>query len=98
MDIGYLAQYVLSGIMLGVVYAMVAVGFTLYFGVLDVINFSHGDVLTAGAFVSLATYLGLRGMGIESPVVLLFVMLLAGLDTMALLGILVARFFVLPLR
>ena len=53
MDIGFLAQYVLSGIMLGVVYAMVAVGFTLYFGVLDVVNFSHGDVLTAGAFVTI---------------------------------------------
>jgi branched-chain amino acid transport system permease protein len=98
MDIGFLAQYVLSGVMLGVVYAMVAVGFTLYFGVLDVINFSHGDVLTAGAFVSLATYLGLRGMGIDSPAVLLAVMLLAGLGAMALLGVVVAKFFVLPLR
>ena len=98
MDIGFLAQYVLSGVMLGVVYAMVAVGFTLYFGVLDVINFSHGDVLTAGAFVSLATYLGLRGMGVDSPAVLLAVMLLAGLGAMALLGVVVAKFFVLPLR
>jgi branched-chain amino acid transport system permease protein len=98
MDLGFLAQYVLSGVMLGVVYAMVAVGFTLYFGVLDVINFSHGDVLTAGAFVSLATYLVLRATGVESPVVVLTLMLAAGLGSMALLGILVARFFVLPLR
>jgi branched-chain amino acid transport system permease protein len=97
-DIGYLAQYVLSGIMLGVVYAMVAVGFTLYFGVLDVINFSHGDVLTAGAFVSIATYLGLKAAGIESPAVLLALMLVAALGSMALLGMLVARSFVLPLR
>lgn len=98
MDIGFLAQYVLSGIMLGVVYAMVAVGFTLYFGVLDVINFSHGDVLTAGAFVSLATYLGLRAAGIDSPAVVLMIMLAAGLGGMALLGLVVARFFVLPMR
>jgi len=98
MDIGFLAQYVLSGIMLGVVYAMVAVGFTLYFGVLDVINFSHGDVLTAGAFVSLATYLGLRAAGVESHVVMLPIMLAAGLGAMALLGLAVAKFFVLPMR
>jgi branched-chain amino acid transport system permease protein len=98
MDIGFLAQYVLSGVMLGVVYAMVAVGFTLYFGVLDVVNFSHGDVLTAGAFVSLATFLGLRAAGVESPVVMLVVMLVAGLGSMAILGMVIARFLVLPLR
>lgn len=98
MDIGYLAQYVLSGVMLGVVYAMVAVGFTLYFGVLDVINFSHADVLTVGAFVSLAVYLGLKAAGIELPFVVLAIMLVAGLAGMAALGMVIAKFFVLPLR
>ena len=44
MDLGLLGQYAFNGLMLGVVYAMVAVGFTLFFGVLDVIKFSHGDV------------------------------------------------------
>jgi branched-chain amino acid transport system permease protein len=97
MDIGFLAQFVLSGVMLGVIYAMVAVGFTLYFGVLDVINFSHADVLTAGAFLSLATYLGLRAAGIELPAVLLAGMLVAGLVAMAAVGMGIARFFVLPL-
>ena len=98
MDIGYLAQYVLSGVMLGVVYAMVAVGFTLYFGVLDVINFSHADVLTVGAFVSLIAYLGLTAAGIELPLVVLALMLVAGLAGMAALGMVIAKFFVLPLR
>jgi branched-chain amino acid transport system permease protein len=98
MDIGYLAQYVLSGVMLGVVYAMVAVGFTLYFGVLDVINFSHADVLTLGAFLSLAVYLGLKAAGIDVPFVVLAIMLVAGLAGMAALGMVIARFFVLPLR
>jgi branched-chain amino acid transport system permease protein len=98
MDIGYLAQYVLSGVMLGVVYAMVAVGFTLYFGVLDVINFSHADVLTVGAFVSLAVYLALKAAGIDLPFVVLAIMLVAGLAGMAALGMVIAKFFVLPLR
>jgi branched-chain amino acid transport system permease protein len=97
MDIGFLAQFVLSGVMLGVIYAMVAVGFTLYFGVLDVINFSHADVLTAGAFLSLATYLGLRAAGVEAPWVLLAGMLVAGLAAMAAVGMGIAKFFVLPL-
>ena len=56
MDAGLLAQYVMNGLMLGMMYALVAVGFTLFFGVLDVIKFSHGDVLTVGAFTALATY------------------------------------------
>ena len=46
MDAGLLAQYVMNGLMLGMMYALVAVGFTLFFGVLDVIKFSHGDVLS----------------------------------------------------
>ncbi|MEK9875109.1 MAG: branched-chain amino acid ABC transporter permease, partial [Betaproteobacteria bacterium] len=44
MDLGFLAQFFVNGLVLGVIYALVAVGFTLFFGVLDVIKFSHGDV------------------------------------------------------
>src|SRR6266700_3258709 len=60
MDPSVLGQYVANGLMLGVIYAMVAVGFTLFFGVLDVIKFSHGDVLMVGAFAGLATFIGVR--------------------------------------
>ena len=66
MDVGLLAQYIMNGLMLGMMYALVAVGFTLFFGVLDIIKFSHGDVLTVGAFTALATYVGLRSAGIGS--------------------------------
>lgn len=84
--------------MLGVIYAMVAVGFTLFFGVLDVIKFSHGDVLTLGTFVGLMSYLGLQAAGIQSPVVLLLIVAFAAIASMAVLGALLAKFFVLPLR
>ena len=60
MDAGLFAQYVMNGLMLGMMYALVAVGFTLFFGVLDIIKFSHGDVLMVGAFTALATYVGLH--------------------------------------
>ena len=66
MDAGLFAQYIMNGLMLGMMYALVAVGFTLFFGVLDVIKFSHGDVLTVGAFAALATYVGLHAIGINS--------------------------------
>ena len=65
MDAGLLAQYVMNGLMLGMMYALVAVGFTLFFGVLDVIKFSHGDVLTVGAFAALATFVGLHAARLQ---------------------------------
>ncbi len=98
MDIGLAGQYLLNGLMLGVIYAMVAVGFTLFFGVLDVIKFSHGDVVMTGAFVGLATFIGLQDLGVESSVALLLAVSVAALISMALLGALIARFLILPLR
>jgi branched-chain amino acid transport system permease protein len=98
MDFGLAGQYLLNGLMLGVIYAMVAVGFTLFFGVLDVIKFSHGDVVMVGAFVALATCLGLQELGLASQLALVLGIGIAALASTALLGALIARFLVLPLR
>jgi len=91
-------QYLINGLMLGVMYALVAVGFTLFFGVLDVIKFSHGDVLTVGAFVGFATYLALKGSGVGSPLIQLIAVTTVAMAAMAALGALIARALVLPLR
>jgi branched-chain amino acid transport system permease protein len=98
MDPGLVGQYVINGLMLGLIYAMVAVGFTLFFGVLDVIKFSHGDVVMVGAFVALATLLGMQSLGVTSPALLLLLAASTAVIAMAVLGALVARFLVLPLR
>lgn len=98
MDLGLLAQYVMNGLMLGTMYALVAVGFTLFFGVLDVIKFSHGDVLTVGAFTGLATYIGLSQIGVSWPAIQVLAVVLAATGAMALLGALIAQTLVLPLK
>jgi branched-chain amino acid transport system permease protein len=98
MDLSLLGQYVLNGLMLGTIYAMVAVGFTLFFGVLDVIKFSHGDVLMVGAFTGLVAYLGLSELGVQSNAVLSLGVMLAAVLLIALLGAAMARWLVLPLR
>ena len=98
MIMGLVAQYVMNGLMLGMMYALVAVGFTLFFGVLDVIKFSHGDVLTVGAFTALATFVGLQALGSNSQWFDLVVLLVVATFAMALLGTLIARYFVMPLR
>ncbi len=98
MDVGLFGQYVMNGLMLGMMYALVAVGFTLFFGVLDIINFSHGDVLTVGAFTGLATYLGLNEIGITWAPAQLVIVLLVATTCMAALGAVIARYLVLPLK
>ena len=98
MNAALLAQYVMNGLMLGMMYGLVAVGFTLFFGVLDVIKFSHGDVLTVGAFTALATFAGVNAIGLASPWLALLLMLVIATLAMAFLGMLIARFLVMPLR
>ncbi len=93
-----LGQYLVNGAMLGMMYALVAVGFTLFFGVLDIIQFAHGDVLTAGAFAGLGAYTALSAAGVASPAVLLVAVILAAALSMALVGAVLARVLVLPLR
>src|ERR1051326_4713090 len=98
MDAGPLPQYVTKGLIVGMMYALVAVGFTLFFGVLDVIKFSHGDVLTVGAFTALAVFAGLSALGLKSPWLDLIIMLVLATAAMALLGMVIARYLVMPLR
>jgi branched-chain amino acid transport system permease protein len=97
MSLALLGQYLVNGLMLGMMYGLVAVGFTLFFGVLDVIKFSHGDVLTVGAFTAFATYLAI-GAAVSAPWLQLIIVAIAAMLAMAALGALIARFLVLPLR
>ena len=97
MTFALLGQYLVNGLMLGLMYGLVAVGFTLFFGVLDVIKFSHGDVLTVGAFTGFATYLAIKAT-VSVPWLQLVIVSIAAMLAMAVLGALIARFLVLPLR
>src|ERR1700732_1979682 len=97
-DLSLFGQYLINGAMLGVMYALVAVGFTLFFGVLDVIKFSHGDVLTVGAFTGFATYLALKAAHVGSPLFRLIALSTVAMAMMAVLGAAIARYLGLPLR
>lgn len=54
----YFAQQIINGLSLGLVYALVAIGFTLIFGILNVVNFAHGEIYTVGAFAGLLLIVG----------------------------------------
>lgn len=53
MDFGYIAQQLINGLILGSLYALVAVGFSMTYGIIRLINFAHGDITTIGAFTTL---------------------------------------------
>lgn len=82
-------QQAINGLMLGSVYALIAVGFTLLFGVLGVINLAHGEVAMIGAFMALAA----ARLGLPFPAALV----VAALGTMAL-SLVVERLCFRPFR
>ena len=71
MDLAVWAQQVVNGLSIGLVYALMAIGFTLIFGVLNVVNFAHGEIYTIGAFVGLLVITAL-----QPPLWLVFVLVL----------------------
>src|SRR5258705_12667833 len=92
-----LFQQVLNGLAIGSVYAIFALGYTLIFSVLRIINFTHGAIFTLGAY---ATYLltgsplGINGLlaGLQLPFRLPFVLaLLGGSIVAAICGVIVER-------
>ncbi len=93
-----LGQYLINGLMLGTIYALVAVGFTLFFGVLDVIKFSHGDVLMVGAFTGFTAASGAAAMGFHHPLAQLAATVVFALAGTALLGAAIAKWLILPLK
>jgi len=92
-----LLQQALNGLMLGVMYALIAVGFTLFFGVLDVIHFSHGDIYMLGAFAGLTALAAATAAGVGSGVVALAFAFLASILVTGLIGVAAERLCVKPL-
>lgn len=92
------AEYLFSGLMLGIMYALVAVGFTLFFGVLNIINFSHGDVLAVGSFSGLIAFAALQLVGLDLPLFSFIFVLFVGFSVTGILGAVIAWAFVIPMR
>lgn len=88
--VGYIAQQLVNGLILGSMYALVAIGFTMIYGIIRLINFAHGDIVMIGAFVTLG--LVISGQ-IPFPVIIILV-ILAG----ALMGIIIERAAFRPMR
>jgi branched-chain amino acid transport system permease protein len=72
-------QQLINGITLGSIYGLIAIGYTMVFGIIGMVNFAHGDVFMVSAFIALIAFLLLTTIGVSSLAVILFVMLLAAM-------------------
>jgi branched-chain amino acid transport system permease protein len=99
--IGIFPQVVLDGLVLGFMYALIALGYTMVYGVLEFINFAHSEIFVVGAFVGVEILLGLKARGVLgslSPFLVLILLLLAGMLVSGLLAAAVERVAYRPLR
>ncbi|HEX8700502.1 MAG TPA: branched-chain amino acid ABC transporter permease [Myxococcaceae bacterium] len=92
-----LLQHLINGLAAGTIYALVALGYTMVYGVLKLINFAHGDVMMVGVYMGYATAytLGRQNQKTFLGVVLIFLVAMGGC---ALMGFLIERFAYRPLR
>ncbi|OIK14968.1 branched-chain amino acid ABC transporter permease [Bacillus sp. MUM 116] len=94
-------QVLIDGLTLGAVYAVIALGYTMVYGILELINFAHGEIFMTGAFMGTAILLVLTGMGwmsaVPAIVMLITALLLTALLT-GLLGMGIERVAYRPLR
>ncbi|MCO5145284.1 MAG: branched-chain amino acid ABC transporter permease LivH [Aquamicrobium sp.] len=95
----YFVQQLINGLTLGSIYGLIAIGYTMVYGIIGMINFAHGDIFMIGSFIALAMFLILTSvLGFAFlPVVLLIVLIVAMVFTSAW-GWTVERLAYRPLR
>jgi len=94
----YFAQQLINGVTLGSIYGLIAIGYTMVYGIIGMINFAHGDVFMVGAFIALIAFLILVAMGVTAIPLALLIVLLIAMALTSLYGWAVERLAYRPLR
>src|SRR6202142_419931 len=94
----YFVQQLINGITLGSIYGLIAIGYTMVYGIIGMINFAHGDIFMVGAFLALIAFLVLVAFGITAVPLALLIVLLVSMALTALYGWTVERIAYRPLR
>jgi branched-chain amino acid transport system permease protein len=93
-------QTVVNGLVTGCIYALIALGYTMVYGILKLLNFAHGDVYMVGAYIGyfvIQWFGGPNALVIPVPLLIFLMLLLAAAGT-GLLGVAIERFAYRPLR
>jgi len=100
--IAQLTQQFFNALTIGGIYALIALGYTMVYGIIELINFAHGDIFMVGAFFAMTFFVSLGfTSAISDPAVLLLVLTAGFLVTMpltGLVGVTIERFAYRPLR
>ncbi|MFA5915591.1 MAG: branched-chain amino acid ABC transporter permease [Burkholderiales bacterium] len=90
-------QQIINGLTLGSVYAIVALGYTMVYGIIQLINFAHGELVMIGAMVAFSVINALAGTHLP-PVLIVFIGILAAIPVCMLVGYAMERIAYRPLR
>ncbi len=92
-------QQLINGLTLGSIYGLIAIGYTMVFGIIGMVNFAHGDVFMVSAFIALITFLILTTwLGVGSIALALLVMLIVAMVLTSLVNWTIERIAYRPLR
>jgi branched-chain amino acid transport system permease protein len=92
-------QQLINGITLGSIYGLIAIGYTMVFGIIGMVNFAHGDVFMVSAFVALVAFLIVTTwLGISSVALALLIMLIAAMLFTSLVNWVIEKVAYRPLR
>src|ERR1700688_3379145 len=92
-------QQLINGITLGSIYGLIAIGYTMVFGIIGMVNFAHGDVFMVSAFIALIAFLILTTwLGITSVALALLIVLVVAMLFTSLVNWVIERIAYRPLR
>ena len=94
----YFLQQLINGLTLGAIYGLIAIGYTMVYGIIGMINFAHGEIFMIGAFIALITILIIGPASGAMVVVTLFVVLIISMLLTAVYGWALERVAYRPLR
>jgi branched-chain amino acid transport system permease protein len=99
LSLGAFVQQLINGITLGSIYGLIAIGYTMVFGIIGMVNFAHGDVFMVSAFIALISFLILTTwLGIGSIALALFIVLIVAMLFTSLINWAIERVAYRPLR
>ena len=94
----YFTQQLINAITLGAIYGLIAIGYTMVYGIIGMINFAHGEVFMIGAFISLIGFIICGSLGISSAPIAIVLVLLLAMSFSAVYGWAIERTAYRPLR
>ncbi len=95
----YFAQQLINGVTLGSIYGLIAIGYTMVFGIIGMVNFAHGDLFMVSSFIALLVFLFVTTIvGITSLFITLTIVLLASMFLTSLINWVIEKSAYRPLR